>query len=43
MHLRQFAADEHGAVRIEDLVVVTPTGCRDLTKFPKGVTDFEIE
>jgi len=32
-----------GAVRIEDLVVVTPTGCRDLTKFPKGVTDFEIE
>ncbi len=32
-----------GAVRIEDLVVVTPTGCRNLTKFPKGVTEFEID
>ena len=32
-----------GAVRIEDLVVVTPTGCRNLTKFPKGITEFEIE
>ena len=32
-----------GAVRIEDLVVVTPTGCRNLTKFPKGLPEFEIE
>ncbi len=32
-----------GAIRIEDLVVVTPTGCRNLTKFPKGVTEFEID
>lgn len=32
-----------GAIRIEDLVVVTSTGCRNLTKFPKGATEFEIE
>jgi len=32
-----------GAVRIEDLVVVTSTGCRNLTKFPKGLSEFEIE
>lgn len=32
-----------GAVRIEDLVVVTSTGCRNLTKFPKGLPEFEIE
>jgi Xaa-Pro aminopeptidase len=32
-----------GAVRIEDLVVVTPTGCRNLTTFPKGLPEFEIE
>ena len=32
-----------GAVRIEDLVVVTPLGCRNLTKFPKALTEFEIE
>ncbi len=32
-----------GGIRIEDLVVVTPTGCRNLTKFPKDVTSFEIE
>jgi len=32
-----------GAIRIEDLVVVTSTGCRNLTKFPKGTTEFEIE
>ncbi len=32
-----------GAVRIEDLVVVTPSGCRNLTKFPKGGTEFEID
>ncbi len=24
-----------GAVRIEDMVLVTETGCRNLTKFPK--------
>ena len=32
-----------GAVRIEDLVAVTSTGCRNLTKFPKGLPEFEIE
>lgn len=32
-----------GAVRIEDLVVVTSTGCRNLTKFPKDLPEFEIE
>jgi len=32
-----------GAVRIEDLVVVTPTGSRNLTRFPKGLAEFEIE
>ncbi len=32
-----------GAVRIEDLVVVTPDGCRNLTKFPKGLTELEID
>lgn len=32
-----------GAVRIEDIVVVTSTGCRNLTKFPKGLPEFEIE
>jgi len=32
-----------GAVRIEDLVVVTSTGYRNLTKFPKGLPEFEIE
>jgi Xaa-Pro aminopeptidase len=32
-----------GGIRIEDLVVVTPTGCRNLTKFPKGLAEFEIE
>jgi Xaa-Pro aminopeptidase len=32
-----------GAVRIEDLVVVTASGCRNLTTFPKGLAEFEIE
>ena len=32
-----------GAVRIEDLVVVTPTGCRTLTKYPKGAAEFEVD
>ncbi len=32
-----------GAIRIEDLVVVTSTGCLNLTKFPKGLAEFEIE
>ncbi len=27
---------EHGGVRVEDSVVVTPEGCRRLTKFPKA-------
>lgn len=31
-----------GAVRVEDLVVVTATGCRNLTTFPKGTAEFEI-
>ena len=29
---------EHGGVRIEDTVVVTPEGCRALTAFPKTLT-----
>ncbi len=32
-----------GGVRIEDLVVVTPAGCRNLTRFPKGLAELEIE
>jgi Xaa-Pro aminopeptidase len=32
-----------GGVRIEDLVVVTPTGSRNLTQFPKGLQELEIE
>lgn len=32
-----------GAVRIEDLVVVTATGCRNLTDFPKKISEFEID
>lgn len=32
-----------GGIRIEDLVVVTSTGYRNLTKFPKGEREFEIE
>jgi Xaa-Pro aminopeptidase len=32
-----------GAVRIEDLVVVTATGCRNLTNFPKGISELEID
>lgn len=32
-----------GAIRVEDLVVVTTTGCRNLTRFPKGIDMFEID
>ncbi|MDE2483833.1 MAG: aminopeptidase P family protein [candidate division NC10 bacterium] len=32
-----------GAIRIEDLVVVTAAGYRNLTKFPKGISEFEID
>lgn len=32
-----------GAVRIEDLVVVTGAGCRNLTDFPKGIHELEID
>ncbi|MDE2060209.1 MAG: aminopeptidase P family protein [candidate division NC10 bacterium] len=32
-----------GAIRIEDLVVVTATGCRNLTNFPKGISELEID
>ncbi len=32
-----------GAVRIEDLVVVTGAGCRNLTTFPKGIGELEID
>lgn len=32
-----------GAIRIEDLVVVTGAGCRNLTNFPKGISEFEID
>ena len=32
-----------GAIRIEDLVVVTAAGCRNLTNFPKEISEFEIE
>jgi Xaa-Pro aminopeptidase len=32
-----------GAIRIEDLVVVTGTGCRNLTNFPKEIGEFEID
>jgi Xaa-Pro aminopeptidase len=32
-----------GAVRVEDLVVVTTAGCRNLTNFPKGISEFEID
>jgi Xaa-Pro aminopeptidase len=31
-----------GGVRIEDMVLVTKTGCRNLTKFPKAVKDLEL-
>ena len=32
-----------GAIRIEDLVVVTAAGCRNLTNFPKGIDELEID
>ena len=32
-----------GAIRIEDLVVVTAAGCRNLTNFPKEISEFEID
>ncbi|MBI2884527.1 MAG: aminopeptidase P family protein [Candidatus Methylomirabilis oxyfera] len=32
-----------GAIRIEDLVVVTGAGCRNLTNFPKGIGELEID
>lgn len=32
-----------GAVRIEDLVVVTGAGCRNLTTLPKEIAEFEID
>jgi len=31
-----------GGVRIEDMVLVTKSGCRNLTKFPKAVKDLEV-
>ncbi|HZE98629.1 MAG TPA: Xaa-Pro peptidase family protein [Planctomycetota bacterium] len=31
-----------GGVRIEDMVLVTKTGCRNLTKFPKALKDLEL-
>lgn len=31
-----------GGVRIEDMVLVTRTGCRNLTKFPKELRDLEL-
>jgi Xaa-Pro aminopeptidase len=31
-----------GGVRIEDMVLVTKSGCRNLTKFPKALEDLEL-
>lgn len=31
-----------GGVRIEDMVLVTRSGCRNLTKFPKALKDLEL-
>lgn len=31
-----------GGVRIEDMVLVTKNGCRNLTKFPKALKDLEV-
>ena len=31
-----------GGVRIEDMVLVTKNGCRNLTKFPKELKDLEL-
>jgi Xaa-Pro aminopeptidase len=31
-----------GGVRIEDMVLVTKAGCRNLTKFPKALEDLEL-